>query len=172
MSQAEENPKPKKRFFAPPAQILDDAAARAMRELQERGEWHLEGKGKPLKALGDLSQSAAMSGKLRHDAHFNAPWQEVAREIDDGLKKAGARVLAAFRVREIALRNARCDEKCEAAWRVALDNFEARLKELNSLILKYNLLIPPQVPQLHRARLRPEIELEKLGISTGETQSR
>ena len=52
MSQAEDNPKPKKRRFAPPPQILDDAAARAMRELQERGEWHLEGKGKPLRALG------------------------------------------------------------------------------------------------------------------------
>lgn len=172
MSQNEENPKPPKRRFAPPARPLEDAAARAIRELQERGEWRLEGKGKPLKQLGDLSQAPAMSAKLHTDAHFNAPWQDVAHEIDSGLKRAGARVLAAHRERQNAVAKARCDAKCEAGWRAALDGFDATLKSLNSLILKYNLIIPPQVPQLHRARLRREIELQKLGIEdeNGETR--
>jgi hypothetical protein len=37
---------------------------------------------------------------------------------------------------------------------------------LNSKILKYNLIIPRQIPQLHRARLRSERVLDELGIVT------
>jgi hypothetical protein len=171
MSQHEENPKPKRRIFAPPAQPLEDTAARAIRELQERGEWRLEGKGRPLKELGDLSKAPAMSAKLHNDAHFNAPWQDVALEIDGGLKKAAARVLAAHRAYGESKRKARCDAQCEAAWRAALENFDAQLKALNSLILKYNLIIPPQVPQLHRVRLRREVELQKMGIDFTEADA-
>ena len=152
-----------------PAQPLDDVAAQAIRELEARGEWHLPGKGKPLRLIGDLADRAAMSAKIRGDAGFAAPWEDVAREIDLSLREAETQLKRAHAAREAAFNGVSRKKPLsvttiEDDWRHALALFEKQIAACNSLILKYNLLIPPQVPQLHRPRLRPEVLLREMGI--------
>jgi hypothetical protein len=75
--------------FRPPAQPLQDFGADIIRRLQERGEWdNVEGKGKPLKIEGDLSDLPTMSAKLRKDANFSTPWSDLKTEIEKGEKSA------------------------------------------------------------------------------------
>lgn len=157
-----------------PAQPLDDVAAQAIRELEARGEWHLPGKGKPLRLIGDLSDRATMSAKVRGDAGFAAPWEDVAREIDLSLREAQMQLKRAYSGREAALNGAGSGRKqsgiaaIENNWRRALVLFETQIQACNSLILKFNLLIPPQVPQLHRPRLRVESLLREMGLLSSE----
>jgi capsule polysaccharide export protein KpsE/RkpR len=106
-----------------------------------------------------------MSAKLRSDAGFSTPWSDVGQEIDRGLRAAQQMIVRADKFRRATLREGHA-ERAAQDWQSALSNFEKKLAELNSQILKFNLLIPPQMPQLHRPRLRPERVLEELGITT------
>lgn len=172
MSTQDENQNPRSRHKRPhiPAVPLDDVAAQAIRELEARGEWRLPGKGKPLRLLGDLADRATMSAKVRGDAGFASPWEDVAREIELALRDAQKQIKRAHALREAALNGAASKKKnaniatIEADWQRALDVFEKQIQTCNSLILKFNLLIPPQVPQLHRPRLRAESLLREMGL--------
>lgn len=160
-----------------PTQPLDDLAAQAIRELEARGEWHLPGKGKPLRLIGDLSDRATMSAKVRGDAGFAAPWEDVAREIDLALRDARLQLKRAFHSREAALNGTSRKRQLnvaamEADWQRASSLFEKQIGACNSLILKFNLLIPPQVPQLHRPRLRVESLLHEMGLSPTQTETK
>jgi hypothetical protein len=153
--------------FRPPAQPLQDFGADIIRRLQERGEWdNVEGKGKPLKIEGDLSDLPTMSAKLRKDANFSTPWSDLKTEIEKGEKSARDFIFQAHRRRLTASQSSKFNSVAiEAEWLRALSELDARIAAINSLILKYNLIIPPQMPQLHKARLRRERVLEELGIS-------
>lgn len=147
-----------------PAQPLEDLAAEAIRKLTERGEWkELPGKGKPLKLVGDLADAPTMAGKLRKDANFSTPWNDLGQEIDDGYEQAKQMITRAHKFYRVAQRDG-ITEKAECEWQNALSNLDKQLAALNSKILKYNLIIPRQIPQLHRARLRSERVLDELGI--------
>jgi hypothetical protein len=147
-----------------PAQPLQDLAAEAIRELTERGEWkELPGKGKPLHLVGDLADAPTMAGKLRKDANFSTPWNDLGQEIDHGFNEAKNMVLRAHRFYRVAQRDG-MTAKAESEWQNALANLDKQLAALNSKILKFNLIIPRQIPQLHRPRYRLERVLNDLGI--------
>jgi hypothetical protein len=153
-----------------PAQPLQDLAAEAIRELTERGEWkELSGKGKPLKLVGDLADAPTMAGKLRKDANFSTPWNDLGQEIDHGFNEARQMIMRAHKFYGVAQRDG-LTAKAESEWRNALSNFEKQLAALNSKILKFNLIIPRQIPQLHRPRLRPERVLDELGIVSADNK--
>jgi hypothetical protein len=156
-----------KKRIIPPAQPLQDFGAEVIRQLQERGEWdNVEGKGKPLNIQGDLSDLPTMSAKLRKDANFSTPWSDLKQEIEVGERRAQELVMQAHRRRTTALQSPKANiAAVETEWRRALEELDQRIAALNSLILKYNLIIPPQMPQLHRARLRRERVLEQAGVS-------
>lgn len=119
------------------------AVEEEIEEAIARGDFdNLEGKGRPLKIWGDLSDRATMSTKLRRDANFGAPWEDVGREI------------------EVLTERAARDLRRALASGAALGTLESQIREINSLILKHNLLLPPQLPALYRVRLTPEA-LEK-----------
>lgn len=151
----------------PPAQPLQDFGADIIRQLQERGEWdNVEGKGKPLNIQGDLTDLPTMSAKLRKDANFSTPWNDLKQEIDTSERRAKEFIAQAYRRRTVALQSSKSDVVViEAEWQRALAELDKKIAALNSLILKYNLIIPPQMPQLHLARLRRERVLEELGVS-------
>jgi hypothetical protein len=149
-----------------PAQPLEDLAAEAIRELTERGEWKdLPGKGKPLNLGGDLADAPTMAAKLRKDANFSTPWNDLGQEIDHSLNDAKQMIMRAHKFYRAAQR-AGVSAKAESEWQNALSNLDKQLAALNSKILKYNLIIPRQMPQLHRARLHAERVLDELGIVT------
>ena len=151
--------------FRPSAQPLEDIAAEAIRQLMERGEWdNIEGKGKLLKIKGDLADAATMSAKLRTDAGFSTPWSDLSKEIESGLEEARRMIARSHKFYEAALRDG-FTAKAEQQWSDALSNFDKQLAALNSKILKFNLLIPPQMPQLHKPRLRREKILVELGLT-------
>jgi hypothetical protein len=153
------------------AQPLEDLAAEAIRELTERGEWkELPGKGKPLKLVGDLADAPTMAGKLRKDANFSTPWNDLGQEIDHGFNDAKQMIARAHRFYRVAQREG-ITVKAESEWQNALSNLEKQLAAMNSKILKYNLIIPRQMPQLHRPRYRIERVLEELGITSAENKN-
>ncbi len=127
-------------------------------EAIKRGDFdNLEGKGKPLNLQGDLSDRKAMRIKIRHDAGFGAPWQDVAREIEAATQRVQSSARRAWEFRLAGLRAKKADPaKIEADFEIARREVEAQIAAVNSLILKYNLLIPPQLPHLHRVRLKSE----------------
>lgn len=157
MSTQDANEKPR-RHNRPhiPAQPLDDLAALAIREMEARGDWHLPGKGKPLRLVGsrrDVGQSARRR-------RFSSPWEDVAREIEFLLRDARTQLKRAHGLREAALGGAASKKRhanmatVETDWQRALDAFEKQIGSCNCLILKFNLLIPPQIPQLRYWVLR------------------
>src|SRR4028119_73639 len=107
-----------------PSQPLEDLAAEAIRELTERGEWkELPGKGKPLKLVGDLADAATMAGKLRKDANFSTPWNDLGQEIDHGLNDAKQMITRAHKFYRAAQRDG-LSTKAESEWQNALSNFD------------------------------------------------
>lgn len=127
-------------------------------EAIARGDFdNLNGKGRPLHLRGDLSKAAEMREKLRGDANFGAPWVEVGREIELATRRAETELCRALEFRRAGLDAPKADKfKIEADFRAALRNLETQISGVNSLILKHNLVLPPQLPQLHRVRLRLE----------------
>lgn len=120
-----------------------NAVEEEIEEAIARGDFdNLEGTGRPLKIWGDLADRATMSGKLRRDANFGAPWEDVGREI------------------EVLTSRAAQDLRRALTSGARTPNLESQIREINSLILKHNLLLPSQLPTLYRVRLTLE-ELER-----------
>ena len=129
-------------------------------QAMERGDFeNLRGQGKPLVLSGDLADQKAMRAKIRGDAGWGAPWQEVAREIEVATARARASARRAHEFYLAGLRSKRAQKaKIEADFALARRGVVEQIAQVNSLILKYNLLIPPLLPHLHRVRLT-EIEV-------------
>lgn len=125
-------------------------------EAIKRGEFdNLSGKGKPLNLHGDLSDKKLMRAKIRNDAGFSAPWEDVAREIEVATERVLSSARRAHEFREAGRRSKKADQsRIEADFEAARIAVEKEIAAVNSLILKYNLLIPPLLPHLHRVRLR------------------
>lgn len=141
-------------------------------EAIKRGEFdNLQGKGKPLNLAGDLSDKQLMRAKIRSDAGFSAPWEDVAREIETATARVESSARRAWEFRLAGLRSKKADRaKIESDFRAAQREIEAQVAAVNSLILKYNLLIPPQLPHLHRVRLQTAAVWEKLIPNSGSIQ--
>lgn len=133
-------------------------------EAMARGEFqNLKGKGQPLQLRGDLSQKAEMRQKLRDNAGYGVPWEEVAREIETMTKRAEEELRRALAFREAGLSSNKSDKsKIEADFREHLKGVEAAIAAVNSLVLKHNVLLPSQLPHLYRARLRLEHLVESV----------
>lgn len=125
-------------------------------EAIKRGDFdNLQGQGKPLNLHGDLSDAKAMRAKIRADANYSAPWQDVAREIEVATGRVTQAARRAQEFRRAGLRSKKADTgKIEADFEAARREIETQIAGVNSLILKYNLLIPPLLPHLHRVRLK------------------
>lgn len=133
-------------------------------EAIERGDFdNLRGKGKPLDLSQDLADRNAMRAKIRGDAGFSAPWQDVAREIEVATAKAVGNARRAHEFYRAGLRSKKADiAKIEADFERARRGVDGDIEQVNSLILKYNLLIPSLLPHLHRARLQSREVWEKI----------
>jgi DnaJ family protein C protein 28 len=127
-------------------------------EAIKRGEFdNLQGKGKPLNLTGDLADKKAMRVKLRHDAGFTAPWEETGREIKVAQERVMVSARRAWEFRQAGLRSKKADPaRIEADFMTAKREVDRQIAAVNSLILTYNLLIPPLLPHLHRVRLKVE----------------
>ncbi len=133
-------------------------------EAIKRGDFdNLRGKGKPLNLSGDLSDKKAMRTKIRGDAGFSAPWEDVAREIEVATARveSAARQAHAFYLAGLQSKKAE-KTKITADFELARRGVEEQIAAVNSLILKYNLLIPPLLPHLHRVRLKSRDVWEKI----------
>jgi DnaJ family protein C protein 28 len=147
---------------------MQDIAARAIEEAMERGDFdNLPGKGKPLRLdPGEMADPVGFANKVRKNAGFIAPWSLLEEEIAGDLRRAEAEILLAHRHRRAALRNPQADPGAiEHTWSQALEIFRSHLDKVNSKILKFNLLIPSQLPHLHKPRLRVDDVLRKLQIN-------
>ncbi|PQV65062.1 protein of unknown function (DUF1992) [Abditibacterium utsteinense] len=133
-------------------------------EAIKRGDFdHLQGRGKPLDLRGDLSDKTAMRAKIRADANYSAPWQDVAREIEVATEKTYSGARRAHEFRLAGLRSKKADKsKIESDFQAARREIEAQIAAVNSLILKYNLLVPSLLPHLHRVRLKSADVWEKI----------
>jgi hypothetical protein len=125
-------------------------------EAIKRGEFdNLQGKGKPLNLAGDLSDKKAMRTKLRHDAGFTAPWEETGREIEVAQSRLMSSARRAWEFRQAGMRSKKADPaRIEADFAAAGRDIEKQVAAINSLILTYNLLIPPLLPHLHKVRIK------------------
>jgi DnaJ family protein C protein 28 len=125
-------------------------------EAIKRGDFdNLQGKGKPLNLQGDLSNKKEMRTKLRHDAGFTAPWEETGREIEVAQSRLMGSARRAWEFRLAGLRSKKADPaRIEADFAKAQKELERQVGAVNSLILTYNLLIPPTLPHLHRVRVK------------------
>ena len=133
-------------------------------EAIKRGEFdNLQGKGQPLNLTGDLSDKKAMRAKIRGDAGFSAPWEDVAREIEVATTRAESAARQAHAFYVAGLKSPKADKaKIEADFILARRGVEEHVAAVNSLILKYNLLIPALLPHLHRVRLKTRDVWEKV----------
>ena len=133
-------------------------------EAIERGEFdNLRGQGEPLDLSGDLSRENALRAKIRNDAGFSAPWQDVAREIEAATARAESAARRAQDFHNAGLRSKKANrDKIEADFLAARRGVDTEIARVNSLILKYNLLIPPLLPHLHRVRLKSEELWQKI----------
>ena len=132
-------------------------------EAIKRGDFdNLKGKGRPLKLWGDLTDKRVMREKLARDDGQSAPWEDVAREIDYLTARAESELKRALEFRRAGLVSPRADAaKIESDFQAQLRGVEASIQAVNSQILRHNLLIPPALPRLHRARLKLSDLLEK-----------
>lgn len=133
-------------------------------EAMARGEFqNLKGKGEPLRLRGDLSKMDEMRQKLRGDANYGVPWEEVGREIETMTRRAENELLRAVHFRETGLASPKADRtKIENDFREHLKRVDEAVKVVNSLVLKHNLLLPPQLPHLYRVRLRLRVLAERV----------
>ena len=151
-----------------PGQSWSDFVEQEIRDAMERGEFdNLPGKGKRQEFTqyqGDPSME--MANKIVRDAGFVPAWLDLEREIDREQQEAEESLLRSWRWRGAVRGDAIEDPRwIEAEWRKACELFEKRLKALNGKILSYNLLLPPPMLHKQRARLKIEVELEKLGLA-------
>ncbi len=137
-------------------------------EAMKRGDFdNLRGKGKPLDLHGDLSDKKAMRAKIRADAGYTAPWEDVAREIEVATERVHRSARRAHEFRLAGLRSKKADKlKIEADFTASRREIEFQIAGVNSLILKYNLLIPPLLPHLHRVRLKSSDVWDKIDLET------
>lgn len=154
-------PKPSFGAVKLPFRIADKPRRAGVVEAQideaiARGEFdNLRGKGKPLDLSGDLSNANAMRTKIRGDAGFSAPWENVAREIELATGRAKSAARRAWDFYQAGLKSKKADKlKIETDFASARRGVEEQIAQVNSLILKYNLLIPSLLPHLHRVRLQ------------------
>jgi hypothetical protein len=138
-------------------------------EAIQRGDFdNLRGKGKPLNLSGDLSDKKAMRAKIRGDAGFSAPWEDVAREIEVATRNAESAARRAHEFYLAGLKSKKADPaKIEADFALAKRGVDELIAQVNSLILKYNLLIPPLLPHLHRVRLKSDDVWQKIAPTIG-----
>lgn len=134
----------------------ESIAERKIREAMEAGVFeNLSSKGKPI----PLDQDPFEDPTLRMAHHllrvngFAPPWIEEACEIDRASLKLRADLEDARR------RNA----VTSPSWHRALDGFRKQARELNSLILTYNLKSPS--PQFHKLPL--DVDAEIRAVSEG-----
>ena len=142
-------------------------------EAMARGDFNnLKGQGKPLQLRGDLTKLDEMRQKLRGDANYGAPWEEVRREIEHATGRAEAELKRAVEFRRAGLQSPKANPaKIEADFAVHLRNVQTQIEAVNSLVLKHNLLLPPQIPHLYRSRLRLSTLLEKIAPELQSTYS-
>jgi len=133
-------------------------------EAIARGEFcNLKGKGEPLQLRGDLSKKDEMRQKLRGDAGYGIPWEEVAREIETQARRAENELARAVQFREAGLSSPKSDKaKIEEDFRGHLEKVDEAIRAVNSLVLKHNLLLPSLLPHLYRARLTREALFERV----------
>ena len=124
-------------------------------EAMARGEFdNLRGQGKPLRLQGDLSKREVMREKLRGDAGYGVPWEEVGREIETQTQRAEAELRRALEFRTAGLSSGKADPtKIQRDFQEHLTRVDAAIGVVNSLVLKHNLLLPSALPHLYRARL-------------------
>ena len=129
-----------------------------------RGEFdNLRGKGKPLQLRGDLSKKDVMREKLRGDAGYGVPWEDVAREIETMTARAENELRRALEFRAAGLGSPKAEKtKIELDFRVHLGRVEEAIGTVNSLVLKHNLLLPSALPHLYRVRLSMESLVERV----------
>ncbi len=140
--------------FRKPAGVVEEAIQDAM----TRGDFdNLKNKGRPLKIEGDLARRDVMGGKLRRDAGFGAPWEDVGREIEVLTARAAEDFRRAVLLRESGLASPKADKtRVELQYQQNLTQIETQIRAINSLILKFNLLLPPLLPALYRRRITLE----------------
>ncbi|RYX83281.1 DUF1992 domain-containing protein [bacterium] len=133
-------------------------------EAIARGEFqNLKGAGKPLALRGDLSKADEMRQKMRGDAGYGVPWEEVGREIEVMTRRAEGELRRAIEFRSAGLASAKSDKsKIEADFKVHLGRVETAIGAVNSLVLKHNLLLPQTLPHLYRQRLKIETLVERV----------
>jgi len=153
----------------PPIRILDKPQRRGAVDQQideaiARGEWNnLRGKGKPLDLNADLADRKAMRSKLRRDANFTTPWQDVGVEIEMLTRAAERELVRVLEFRRTGLASRKADPaKVGRDFERGLESVERAIAAVNSAILKHNLLIPVILPHLHRRRLKLEALLDKV----------
>ncbi len=153
-----------------PFRKMPDAPQRAgyveeqINEAIARGEFNdLKGQGKPLTLRGDLTKVDEMRQKLRGDAGYGVPWEEVAREIEVMTRRAESELLRAIEFRAAGLASSKSDKgRIEADFRTHLGRVETAIGVVNSLVLKHNLLLPQILPHLYRRRLHMETLVERV----------
>ncbi len=153
-----------------PFRKMPDAPQRAgfveeqINEAIARGEFqNLKGQGKPLALRGDLSKADEMRQKLRGDAGYGVPWEEVGREIEVMTRRAENELLRAIEFRAAGLASKKSDKaKIEADFQTHLGRVHTAIGAVNSLVLKHNLLLPQMLPHLYRARLKIETLVERV----------
>lgn len=151
-------------FRIPDKPLRAGAVEEQIEEAMQRGEFdNLRGKGKPLDLGADLSNKTAMRAKIRSDAGFSAPWEDVAREIEVATRRAESAARRAYEFYLAGLKSKKADPvKIEADFVLARRGVDEHIAQVNSLILKYNLLIPSLLPHLHRVRLQSRDVWEKV----------
>ncbi len=132
-------------------------------EAMARGDFsNLKGRGKPLPPMRDLSKLDAMREKLRGDAGYGVPWEEVGREVEVLARRAEAELRRALEFRAAGLASSKADRaKIERDFSEHMARVEDAIRAVNSVVLKHNLLLPPALPHLYRARLTLEMLVER-----------
>lgn len=153
-----------------PFRKVPDAPQRAgfveeqINEAIARGEFqNLKGQGKPLALRGDLSKADEMRQKLRGDAGYGVPWEEVGREIEAITRRAETELMRALEFRAAGLVSNKSDKgRIEADFQTHLERVKTTIGAVNSLVLKHNLLLPQMLPHLYRKRLQMEMLVERV----------
>ncbi|MBV9866112.1 MAG: DUF1992 domain-containing protein [Abitibacteriaceae bacterium] len=146
---------------------LEDFIAGAIREAVERGEFdNLKGKGKRQYINSEeMVNPKMLASKLLKNADLPPPWVLQEDEIKLDIEQAEQYILRAHRSRLAALSQPRADPQIiEQNWQNALKFLQDKVEQVNKKILKFNITIPPQMPHLHKPRVRVEKILEKHSI--------
>jgi hypothetical protein len=143
----------------------DDAVSRAIQEAMERGEFdNLPGRGQRQHFdASEMADPSAMANRVLKNAGVGPPWADLQREIEEGVRRAEEDIERTYRWRRAALSQPSANRALvEQEWQRALRLLRDRCNELNKKILTFNLVVPSQLPHLHKRRLKVEAVLEKL----------